>query len=122
MICVYKAHNKSSLDSESHLKLIEFVEPGAEQPSVCAALWRHGSAVHLFAPALRDGQSASLLSSVLGWLDAACFAASDPKQVTLTCAANPEWRLRCLPFDGSDDSLRALGELIRDCRRTRPPA
>jgi len=86
---------------------------------VCGALWRHGSEVHLLAPALRRETGSSLLGSVLGWLDAACFAASDPRQVSRTCAANPEWHLRCSPFDGSDRALRALGELISTCRGDR---
>lgn len=89
---------------------------------MCGALWWHGREVHLLAPALRRGKSSSLLGSVLGWLDAACFAASDPRQVSRTCVENPEWHLRCLPFDGSDRALRALGVLIRACLRDRPQA
>jgi len=119
---VYKAHAKPSSHRASRLKLVEFIQPGTQEPSVCGALWRHGSEVHLLAPALRCGEGSSLLGSVLGWLDAACFAASDPRQVSRTCAANPEWHLRCSPFDGSDRALRALGELIWTCRVDRPRA
>jgi len=116
---VYKAHANPSSHRASRLKLVEFIQPGREEPSVCGALWRHGREVHLLAPAPRRGKGSSLLGSVLGWLDTACFAPSDPWQVSRTCA---EWHLRCSPFDGSDRSLRALGELIWACRRDRPRA
>ncbi len=102
------------------LKLVECVPPGAREPQVCAALWQHGPEVRLVAPALRQPRADSgWLGGVLSWFDAACFAARQAPDLHHACTANPEWGLRCVPFDGSDRALLAVSGLLQSCLRLR---
>jgi hypothetical protein len=104
-----------------HLKLVQYL-PAGEDPVVCAAIWREGDHVHLASPLLptsrgvRDPQaymrqfphriaSIDAFAETMTWLDAACFAAADPREVESACEAHPEWQLRCVRYDGGDDSL-----------------
>ncbi len=47
------------------------------------------------------------------WLEAACYAAADPREVDAACQQHPEWRLRCIRYDGGDANLLGLAGLIR---------
>jgi hypothetical protein len=115
--------------SSHHLKLVEYLPPGGE-PHTCAAIWRKGDYVHLASPLLRmrhgvrDPQAyarqfpdalASLdtFEETMTWLDAACYAATDPREVEAACQQHPEWQLRCIQYDCSDAALLELGALIR---------
>jgi len=115
--------------SSRHLKLVQYLPPGA-QPHVCAAIWREGDHVHLASPLLpmrhgvRDPQSyvrqfPDALASIdafedtMTWLDAACYAAADPREVETACLEHPEWQLQCIRYDGSDAALLELAGLIR---------
>ena len=53
-------------------------------------------------------------------IDAACFAAADPREVESACNAHPEWQLRCVRYDGSDASLSGLNGLIRAAEKAGP--
>lgn len=112
-----------------NLKLVQFLPPGGKA-QVCAALWREGDYVHLASPLMRTRhgvrdpkayaqQFPDALASIdsfeetMTWLDAACYAAADPREVDAACQEHPEWRLRCVRYDGSDANLLGLGSLIR---------
>jgi hypothetical protein len=56
------------------------------------------------------------LTYTLEWLDAACFAATDPREVVRACDDNPDWHLQCVRFDGSDEALAAISALLRVAR------
>jgi hypothetical protein len=38
--------------------------------------------------------------AAIAWLDALCFGASDPVDIQSACASEPDWRLRCLCYEG----------------------
>ncbi len=120
-----------------HLKLVLYL-PAADDPVVCAAIWREGDHVHLASPLLPDRSgvfdpqvyvrqfphgiaSVDAFEETMSWLDAACFAAADPREVESACEAHPEWQLRCVRYDGSDASLSGLNGLIRAARKASPP-
>lgn len=111
-----------------HLKLVQYL-PAGDEPVVCAAIWSEGDHVHLTAPLLpirngvRDPQaymrqfpqglaSIDAFEDTMTWLDAACYAAADPREVESACEAHPEWQLRCVRYDGSDTTLSGLTGLI----------
>lgn len=117
-----------------HLMLVQFLPPGGK-PQVCAALWREGDYVHLASPLMRARhgvrdpksyarQFPDALASIdafeeaMTWLDAACYAAADPSDVDAACQQHPEWRLRCVRYDGSDANLLGLAGLIRAAETT----
>lgn len=119
-----------------NLKLVQFQPPGGKV-QVCAALWREGDHVHLASPLMRtrrgvrDPQSYArqfpdALASIdafeetMNWLDAACYAAADPREVDAACQQHPEWRLRCVRYEGSDADLLGLAGLIRATETTDP--
>jgi hypothetical protein len=125
--------NRPAAAGGSHLNhnlmLVQFLPPGGE-PRVCAALWREGDRVHLAAPLMRarNGvrdpksyarQFPDALASIdafeeaMTWLDAASYGAADPREVDTACQQHPEWRLRCVRYDGGDASLLGLAGLIR---------
>lgn len=112
-----------------NLKLVQFLPPGGKA-QVCAALWREGDYVHLASPLMRTRRgvrdpkcyarqfpdalaSIDTFEETMTWLDAACYAASDPREVDAACQQHPEWRLRCVRYDGSDANLLDLAGLIR---------
>ncbi len=112
-----------------HLKLVQYLPSGGE-PHVCAAIWRAGDHVHLASPLLRrrkgvrdprsyvrqfpDGlASIDAFEDTMTWLDAACYAAADPREVVAACQQHPEWQLRCIRYDGGDATLLGLAGLIR---------
>jgi hypothetical protein len=122
-----------ALDSEQaqgvHLHLIHYCPHGCAA-QVCAAVWEERGQVRLASPLLRrrDGvldpqpfarqfsdslPCLDLFEDVMGWLDAACYAASRCHQVRLACHQHPEWDLRCEPFDSSDAALMSLRSLVR---------
>ena len=118
------------------LKLVQYLPRGGE-PHVCAAIWREGARVHLVSPLLRtlrgvcdpqsrarrfpDGPaSIDAFEDSMSWLDAACYAASDPHEVDAACEQHPEWQLRCVRYDGGDASLLALSGLLRAAENTGP--
>lgn len=45
------------------------------------------------------------------WLDAECFAASDPQQVRAACERYPEWRLTCQAYPGTVQGLDLSAQL-----------
>lgn len=111
------------------LKLVQYLPRGGK-PHVCAAIWRESGHVHLVSPLLRtrhgvrDPQSYARqfpdsLASIdafedsMSWLDAACYAASDPREVDAACRQHPEWQLRCIRYDGGDAALLGLSGLLR---------
>lgn len=113
----------------SHLHLIHYRPHGCEAHA-CAAIWEERGQVRLASPLLKrhDGvldpqpfarqfadslPCLDLFEDVMGWLDAACFAATRCDQVAKDCHEHPEWDLRCEPFDGSDAALAALRSLVR---------
>ncbi len=119
-----------------HLKLVQYL-PAGDEPVVCAAIWREGDHVHLASPLLptrrgvRDPQafvrqfphgiaSIDAFEETMTWLDAACFAAADPREVESACDEHPEWQLRCVRYDGSDASLCGLNGLIRAAEKAGP--
>ena len=121
---------------DRHLKLVQYLPSGGE-PHVCAAIWREGEHVHLTSPLLRtrrgvrdprsyarqfpDGlASIDAFEDTMTWLDAACYAAADPREVETACQQHPEWQLRCVRYDGSDATLLGLAELIRAVERGGP--
>lgn len=111
---------RSDPPTSPRLELVEFIPAADADPVVCGAVWQHGRDVHLLAPALRDAATgADALGFTLSWLDAACFAATDADEARQACDENPDWHLRCRPFDGSDHTLRALADLMHACRRGR---
>lgn len=110
------------------LKLVQYLPSGGE-PQICAAIWRKGNYVHL-ASLLRTRHgvldprpyvqqfpqglaSIEAFEETMSWLDAACYAAADPRDVEAACRQHPEWQLRCIRYDGSDASLLGLAGLIR---------
>lgn len=112
-----------------HLKVVQYLPPEGE-PQTCAAIWSEGGYVHLASPLARirrgvlDPQpyvrmfpdavgSIEAFEETMTWLDAACYAATDPVQVEAACRQHPEWRLQCIGYDGSDATLLGMGALIR---------
>ena len=112
-----------------NLKLVQFLPPGGKA-QVCAALWREGDYVHLASPLMRTRRgvrdpksyarqfpdalaSIDTFEETMTWLDAACYAAADPREVDAACQQHPEWRLRCMRYEGSDADLLGLAGLIR---------
>ncbi len=121
--------------SRHHLKLVQYEPPGA-QPHVCAAIWCDGERVQLVSP-LREQSgepdpgryqrefpdvfaSVGAFEEALAWLDAACFAAGDPRDVQKACDRHPEWFLRCVRCDESIAAARGLAGLIRATEKTTP--
>jgi hypothetical protein len=119
-----------------HLKLVQYL-PAGDEPVVCAAIWREGDHVHLTSPLLptrhgvRDPQaymrqfpqglaSIDAFEETMTWLDAACYAAADPREVESACEAHPEWQLRCVRYDGSDATLSGLTGLIHAAKNVGP--
>lgn len=119
-----------------HLKLVQYL-PAGDEPVVCAAIWREGDHVHLASPLLptrhgvRDPQayvrqfphgmaSIDAFEDTMTWLDAACYAAADPREVESACQDHPEWQLRCIRYDGSDATLSGLNGLIRAAEKAGP--
>ena len=119
-----------------HLKLVQYL-PAGDEPVVCAAIWREGDHVHLTSPLLptrhgvRDPQaymrqfpqglaSIDAFEETMTWLDAACYAAADPREVESACAEHPEWQLRCIRYDGSDATLSGLTGLIHAAEKVGP--
>lgn len=122
--------------SSHHLKLVEYRPPGGE-PHACAAIWRNGDYVQLASPLLRTRNgvrnpkayvrqfpdslaSLDTFEETMTWLDAACYAATDPREVEAACQEHPEWHLRCIRYDGGDAVLLGLGGLIRAAERGTP--
>ncbi|VTU46160.1 hypothetical protein [Variovorax sp. PBL-E5] len=54
------------------------------------------------------------------WLDAACYAAADPREVDAACQEHPEWRLRCVRYEGSDANLLGLAGLFQAAETADP--
>lgn len=123
-------------DLSHHLKLVKYRPPGGSA-QVCAAIWSEGGHVHLSSPLLRsrhgvlDPQpyarqfpeafaSIDAFEETMSWFDAACFAATDPREVERSCEQHPEWRLRCERYDGGNQVLLALGRLIRAAEAADP--
>lgn len=123
------------LDSRSchRLKLVQYTPPRGE-PHTCAAIWRNGDYVRLASPLLRTSNglrdpnayvrqfpdslaSLDTFEETMTWLDAACYAATDTRQVEVACQEHPEWQLACVRYDGGDAALRALGNLIQAARK-----
>jgi hypothetical protein len=119
-----------------HLKLIQYLPPGGV-PHVCAAIWREGDHVQLASPLLRtrrgvrdprsyvrqfpDGlASIDAFEDTMTWLEAACYAATDPREVESACQQHPEWQLHCIRYDGGDITLLGLAGLIRAAERIDP--
>ena len=119
--------------SSHHLKLVQYRPPGGE-PHACAAIWRNGEYVRLASPLLRSRNglrdpkayvrlfpdslaSLDTFEETMSWLDAACYAATDPHEVEAACQEHPEWQLSCIRYDGGDAALLGLGELIRAAER-----
>lgn len=119
-----------------HLKLVQYL-PAGDEPVVCAAIWREGDHVHLASPLLptrhgvRDPQayvrqfphgmaSIDAFEDTMTWLDAACYAAADPREVESACEEHPEWQLRCVRYDGSDATLSGLTGLIHAAEKVGP--
>jgi hypothetical protein len=119
-----------------NLKLVQFLPPGGKA-QVCAALWRDGDYVHLASPLMRARRgvrdpksfarqfpdalaSIDTFEETMTWLDAACYAAVDPREVDAACQQHPEWRLRCVRYEGSDANLLSLAGLIRATETTDP--
>jgi len=115
---------------------VQYLPPGGEA-HVCAAIWREGERVHVASPLLRvhngvrDPEpyvrqfpdalgSIDAFAETMTWLDAACYAATDPSEVETACEQHPEWRLRCVPYDGGDASLLGLASLIRAAGKVGP--
>jgi hypothetical protein len=118
------------------LKLVQYL-PAGDEAVVCAAIWREGDHVHLTSPLLpirhgvRDPRaymrqfpqglaSIDAFEETMAWLDAACYAAADPREVELACAEHPEWQLRCIRYDGSDATLSGLTGLIHAAENVGP--
>jgi hypothetical protein len=57
--------------------------------------------------------SLEAFEETMTWLDATCYAATDPRQVQAACQQHPEWRLQCVRYDGSDATLLGMGGLVR---------
>lgn len=125
------------LAQNAHLHLIHY-RPHGCRAHACAVIWEERARVHLASPLLREREgvldpqplarqfSDSLpcldqFEDVMGWLDAACYAASRCEQVARACAEHPEWDLRCEPFDGADDAVLALRGLMRAASEHTPP-
>ncbi|MDP1647076.1 MAG: hypothetical protein Q8M01_02600 [Rubrivivax sp.] len=119
-----------------HLKLVQYL-PAGGQAHVCAAIWRAGEHVHLTSPLLRRRHgvrdprsyvrqfpegigSIDAFEDTMGWLDAACYAASDPREIAAACQQHPEWQLRCIRYDGGDAALLGLAGLIRATENVDP--
>lgn len=103
------------------------------------AVWRDAIRLHWASPLARrfegifnplpfmlsfpDAQpECALFEQGLEWLDAECFAATDPHQVRDTCIRNPEWRLSCQGYPGNDQGLdlAALLAMAPDWASLRP--
>lgn len=119
----------SEARSGHRLKLVGYTPPGGE-PHTCAAIWRNGDYVRLSSPLLRTSNglrdpnayvrqfpdsfaSLDTFEETMTWLDAACYAATDTRQVEVACQEHPEWQLACVRYDGGDAALHALGNLIQ---------
>ena len=121
--------------SRHHLKLVQYEPPGA-QPSVCAAIWCDGERVQLASPLRMQSEasdpgrylrefpdavaSAGAFEETLAWLDAACYAAGDPRDVQAACERHPEWFLRCVRCDQSNAAALGLSGLIRATEKGTP--
>lgn len=118
-----QAHHHPRRRASTRLKLVEVVLPATSEGECCGVVWEHGAQVRLFSPVLRGSCSPTCpgLDDALGWLDAACYAASLTSDVGRACAANPQWHLRCIPFDASDHALQAIARMLHACAR-RPRA
>lgn len=121
--------------SRHHLKLVQYEPPGA-QPHVCAAIWCDGERVQLASP-LREQSgepdpgryqrefpdvfaSVGAFEEALAWLDAACFAAADPREVQKACERHPEWFLRCVRCDENTAAAPGLAGLVRATEKVTP--
>lgn len=122
--------------SGHHLKLVQYL-PSRGEPHVCAAIWREGDHVHLVSPLLRTRRgvrdprsyarqfpeglaSIDAFEDTMIWLDAACYAAADTREVAEACRQHPECQLRCIQYDGSDATLLGSAGLIRAVERVDP--
>ncbi len=113
--------------------------PGFGAARAIGAVWRDGARLHWASPLARrfeglfdplpfmlcfpDAQpECAQFERGLEWLDAECFAASDPQQVRDSCAANPEWHLSCQAYPGSDNGpdLAALLAMAPHWQTLRP--
>ena len=112
-----------------HLKVVQYLPPDGE-PTACAAIWSEGGYVHLASPLARTRRgvpdaprhprtfpeavaSIDAFEETMTWLDAACYAATNPRQVEAACRQHPEWRLQCVRYDGGDATLLGMGALLR---------
>lgn len=119
-----------------HLKVVQYLPLNGE-PTACAAIWSEGGYVHLASPLARTRRGVldpqpyvrmfpdalaliDAFEETMTWLDAACYAATDPRQVEAACRQHPEWRLQCVRYDGSDATLLGMGGLIRAAEKVVP--
>lgn len=126
---VAKPLNTTAPARTRHMKMVQYLPPNGA-PSACAAIWGQDGYVHLTSPLAHTHggvvdpwpyvrmfpevvASIDAFEETMTWLDAACYAATDPRQVEAACRENPEWRLQCVRYDGSDTTLLGLGRLIR---------
>lgn len=97
--------------------LIWYEPSGTGQARAVGALWHDERRLHWATPLRRrfEGITDSLpfmlafadaqterahFEAALEWFDAMCFAATDAAQVHAACDNEPEWRLRCLTYEG----------------------
>ncbi|CAN5259383.1 hypothetical protein BH11PSE10_BH11PSE10_03410 [soil metagenome] len=107
----------SSLHGIAPLKLIWYEPSGSGQARAIGAVWHDERRLHWATPlqrrfegianplpfmlAFADAQTERAhFEAALAWFDAMCFAATDVAQVRAACANEPEWRLRCLAYEG----------------------
>lgn len=116
-----RAHHPPRRGARLRLKLVEVVLPATSERACCGGVWERDAQVRLPSPVRRGSRSpaCAALDDAPRRLDAACYAASSTTEVSRTCAANPHWRLRCVPIDASDHALLAIaGVLHARARRT----
>lgn len=99
------------------VKLIWYAPSGGGQARAIGAVWHDQRRLHWATPlqrrfegivnplpfmlAFADAQTERAhFETALEWFDAMCFAATDAAQVRAACDNEPEWRLRCLPYEG----------------------
>ena len=119
------------------MKLIWYEPAGPAKAQAIGAVWRGERRLHWASPLqrrfngifdplpfmLRFPNAQTELAHfemAMQWLDAVCFGADDPVDVQGACSSEPDWRFRCVRYEG-DRRGADLAALLGDASDA-PPA